>query len=372
MAHDEDGARVGEDRVLEEVERLGVEVVRRLVEHEHVARTREEAGEEEAGALAAREVLHRLTDAIGLEEEVGEIRHHVTALPLELDDVRAVRHALHDRLVGVEGGVQGVEPDRGEVRAAADGAGERRQLAQQRPQERRLPAAVRPHEADAVAAHDEEVETSDDRRRAVTGRQALRLEDEPPGAVGFGDRELDRARRVAAVAPLLAQTFELLDAGLVAVALGLQALATPDLLLREELVGLLAPVGLVLGALLLAAQVVVVVAGPGGELAAVDLEDAGREPAKERPVVRDEERRAAALEQMRLEPLDAREVEVVRRLVEEQHVGRRGERAGEEHAPGEARGKGRDVRVGGELESLEEALEALPRAPGLLAAAEAA
>ncbi|MEI2745743.1 MAG: hypothetical protein V9G22_10010 [Ottowia sp.] len=280
---------------------------------------------------------------------------------------RAVGHAVAHALVGVEGRVQGVVPDDLQVGAAADVARERRQLAEERAQQRRLAGAVRAHEAEPVAAHDAEVEALHDGRGAVARGQARGLEHDAPRALGLGDAHADRARRVAAIAALRAQLLEGLDARLVAVALRLHVRAAPRLLLREQLVGGDAAHGLVVGALLLAAEVVLVVAGPRRQPAAVELEDARREPAQERAVVRDEQRRLLALEQVLLEPLDARDVEVVRRLVEQQQVGVRRQRLREQHAAREAGRQPRDVGVRVEAEALEQLVEPRPGPPGLLA-----
>ena len=56
------------------------------------------------------------------------------------------------------------------------------------------------------------------------------------------------------------------------------------------------------------------------------------EPAQEGAVVRDEEERPPLASEELLEPRDGLHVEVVRRLVEEQQVGVRGQRARQQHA----------------------------------------
>ena len=70
VAHD-GRPMVLDEEVLEEVERLGVEVVRRLVHDEDVRGLREEPGEEEPVALAAREHPRRGAGAVGGEEGGG-------------------------------------------------------------------------------------------------------------------------------------------------------------------------------------------------------------------------------------------------------------------------------------------------------------
>ena len=53
MADQEHRAGVGLQQLLEQLERVDVEVVGRLVEHQHVGRQREQAREQQAVALAA-------------------------------------------------------------------------------------------------------------------------------------------------------------------------------------------------------------------------------------------------------------------------------------------------------------------------------
>src|SRR3546814_8776743 len=85
----------------------------------------------------------------------------------------------------------------------------------------------------------------------------------------------------------------------------------------------------------LAAQVVVPVAWPAGHLAAVDLDDARGQRAQEAAVMGDEHERAGPALEEALEPVDRGDVEVVGRLVEQQHVRRRHQRARQQHARSE-------------------------------------
>ena len=72
VAHDDDRALEELQPVEEPFDRLDVEVVRRLVEDEHVVLKEEELAEEQARALAARQRLDRLERLIPLEEEASE------------------------------------------------------------------------------------------------------------------------------------------------------------------------------------------------------------------------------------------------------------------------------------------------------------
>ena len=88
-----------------------------------------------------------------------------------------------------------------------------------------------------------------------------------------------------------------------------------------------------LGQLLgLAPLVCGVVAGVRAQQAAVEFDDARGHPVEEGPVVRDDDGRRVAGHQQALELLDAVDVEVIGRLVQQQYVGFQGKRAGERGA----------------------------------------
>ena len=67
-------------------------------------------------------------------------------------------------------------------------------------------------------------------------------------------------------------------------------------------------------------------------LAAVEPNGCPREIFEEAPVVADEQKRRSARLQRRFEPLDGGQVQVVRRLVEQQHVRLGNEHASQRHA----------------------------------------
>ena len=59
MADEQQRARPVHELRLQQFEGLEIEIVGRLVEHEHVGRPREQPGEQQPIALAARERFHR-------------------------------------------------------------------------------------------------------------------------------------------------------------------------------------------------------------------------------------------------------------------------------------------------------------------------
>ena len=78
---------------------------------------------------------------------------------------------------------------------------------------------------------------------------------------------------------------------------------------------------------------------------ALELEHGGRDGLEEPAVVRDEDDRGVDRGELALEPLEAVDVEVVRRLVEQEQVGVAGERAAERGARQLAAGEGGELAV---------------------------
>jgi len=118
----------------------------------------------------------------------------------------------------------------------------------------------------------------------------------------------------------------------------LDALPHPHFLFGQLLVELVLEHRLVGERFVLPPEIRRVVAGPRREVAAIQLDDPRRHPLEEGAIVRDEHHRARILQEECLEPFDRVDVQVVRRLVEQQQIGLAGERARQQHtAPPSAR-----------------------------------
>ena len=97
MRDGDDRALVVREEALEPEHRLGVEVVRRLVEEEQVRRREEQSAQRDAAALAAGE---RVDVAVAFRQSQ---RVHCMVEPVvELPEVGAVDRVLHLRLLGEE------------------------------------------------------------------------------------------------------------------------------------------------------------------------------------------------------------------------------------------------------------------------------
>jgi len=145
----------------------------------------------------------------------------------------------------------------------------------------------------------------------------------------------------------------------------LDPLTEPGFFLGELLVELRPLHGLAGQPFLLLADEGRIVTWPRREPAAIELDDPGREPLEKGAVVGDEDHRAGIFEQEGLEPLDRLDVEMVGRLVEEQQVGLRDQRPGQQHAPLPSAGQGVDRDVGRQAEAGQHQLDALLQSPAI-------
>ena len=330
MAHEQQCARPLRQLRLEQLERLEIEVVGRLIEHQDIRRAGEQAREEQAVPLAARERLDGRPRALVGKQEIPQVAVHVTRLPVDRHRIVPVAHRVEHRALGVELLALLIVVGRLHVCAPPHLPLVRRQLSQQQPQQRRLAGAVGPDEANPIPTHDPHGDLVDDHAGAITLRHPARLEDELARLVRLFGPHPDGAHLLPAIRALLAQGQQRLDTPLVARPPRLDALPQPDFFLREPLVELVVLDGFVGEPFFLPPQERRVVARPGREPPAIELDDARRQALKERAVVRDEHDRPGVLREEALEPGDGLDVEMVGGLVEQQQVGLGHQRAREE------------------------------------------
>src|SRR5579859_3863534 len=307
-------------------------MVRRLVEDEEVRTGGNRDREREPAALAAGEDSHGLLvlGPAGEEEapeerlrvRPGEIRHRLDAL-----ENRAARVELELLLREI--------PDLHAVPDAHLFAGD------DSLEERRLAGAVRADQGDVLAALERERRVAQQLTLADRDIEVLRLDHGASAARGLEELEAERARatrqqrdlacggRAFLLEPLdlrelglrllrlLLLVTEALDEALEARDVSLHA---HDLLLRvQRTSGFLQPPCMPRS-------------GEERRAAGDELHRRRRHSFEEPPVVRDEDHRGVDRLQLALEPLEALDVEVVRRLVEEEQVGVAAEGARERRA----------------------------------------
>mmetsp|Transcript_58812 Transcript_58812/g.144165 ORF Transcript_58812/g.144165 Transcript_58812/m.144165 type:complete len:786 (-) Transcript_58812:478-2835(-) len=320
--------------VFEPHARAQVEVVGRLVEHQQVGGRHHHRAERHARLLPAREVLELLVHAVALEEELPQERADLLVLHAPVGSVlHRLEHRLlkikHVRLVLFIVGYRNVVPPQGNLPLI------RLLLAHNKPQERTLPAPIRPQEGHTLPLLHVELHVTkqhtfpplllvpvpDPRRRhdgvPITHARGGR----EPEAQGLarGGGLLDPLVRGHLFVKLLLPRGRLrrLRATLEAVDPVLLGLDLLHLRVVRRLPGL--------AALLLELQEARVVAVVALRLAALHIDDLVANAVQELTIVRHDNHGDLLVDEELLHPLDALEVEVIGRLVEQQQVGLRQE-----------------------------------------------
>ncbi len=283
---------------------------------------------------------------------------------VDLDHVGAFRQVVEHAFVAVQGVAHLIEVGHLELGAVLDGARVRGQPAQQQADQRRLAAAVGAEDADPVAAQQGDGEIPQ-QRQAVDGvAQMLRFDHHLAGVVALLDFQAGGALAVAAPGVVLAHAFQGAHPAFVTGAARLDALADPALFLAELLVELGVGALFVFQRRLLAGQVLVVIAGPAGQFAAVQLDNAGRQGADEGPVVGNEHQGGGIAFEEGFQPADRVQVQVVGGLVQQQDVRLLDQRPGQQHAAFHAAGQAGEVLLAVQVELGEHRVHALEQLPG--------
>ena len=221
----------------------------------------------------------------------------------------------------------------------------------QKVDERRLSRAVGPDDPDSVAAHDPHRKVAHDFAIAIRFADLLRVDHQRARRLGVLRHHGGDADRPQGFAALASEIRELADTPHVALAARSDAVAHPMLFVDDLAVELVA-----LELLLLELHV-----APGLERAKTLIEAAGAaaiEPdrgagqvGKQPFVVADQRERRTAIREVRLQPFDRDQIEMIGRLVEQQDLGLRAQdpdqRRAARFAAGETAGIG--VRIDPEL-----------------------
>ena len=297
-------------------------MVRRLIEDEQVVIFQRNLQQRDPAPLAAGQCPDRLEHVLAEEAEAREF-----VARLVDREVRAHRaHLLHERPAQVEAVDELLVEVAGRHLVADLGvAAERTQPPEQRLHERGLAGAVRADHPDALAAVDRPVEVGDDGLRAlVPGRQLLGAQRLAPARM-LPAFELDPeiADRLPHVLRAI-YAFQLLEH--LAPRLRLLRLLPSDVA-PDEVFGLLdllllphVVVERLLQSLLALRAVRVVAAGVTHEPLVLHVDDRLARRPEERAVMRHDQHGLRVVGDALLEFLELQQIEVVRRLIEEQHV----------------------------------------------------
>ena len=366
MAHEEERAVVLHQQFFQQLQRLDVEVVGRLVQHQHVGRPREQARQQQTVALAAGERFDRRTRAFRREQEIAEIADDVFLRAADLDEVRALADGVGQRGVVVELRAQLVEIGHAQLGAQLHGAGVRLLLAQNDLEQCALARAVGAEQTDLVTALDAAGEIIDDLARAERLADMLQFRHQLAGAVARIQTHLHLTLLLAAGSAFAPQLLQAQHAAFVARAPRLYALAYPHFFLRQHLVELGIDHRLVRQHAFLDLLVCREVAGEARQLAAVQFDDARGDVIQETPVVGDQQHAAAETGEQTFQPLDGSEIQVVGRLVEDQYFRLGHQRLRQRHALAHAAGQGADERIRIQLQLVDGGLNARLHRPAVL------
>src|SRR5215210_1439122 len=316
---DHDGAAGEvEQRLLEGAERVDIQVVRRLVEQEHVAPAPQQLREVDSIPLTAGEVADPLLLVGAAEVEPGDVLARVDLPLAELEHVLVPRDLLPHGVRRLQVGPRLVDVRQLDRVAHPERARVRMLLPRDHPEERRLAGPVRADHADDPARRERERHVLDEQPLAEPLRDVLGVDHEVAEPRPGRDVDLDLVELDVLVVG--EQLLVGADARLRLRVPGLRARPHPFELAGERA----APCRL---RLLLDRQPRLLLFEPGGvvalerqPLAAVELEDPAGDVVEEVAIVGDGDDGALVGLEEALEPRHRLRVEVVRRLVEQEQV----------------------------------------------------
>ncbi len=312
--------------ILEDLEGRDVEIVGGLVEQEDVGGLEHEAGDEDAGLLAAGEAGDGAIELAGIEEKALGPAGDVNGEVLEDDVVAVGAESLAERLILVELLAGLVEVDHAEGGGAVDGAGIGRDFAGENAEERGLAGAVKAEQSEASAGSEREGEVAEKRPAAEGLGDAVDGDEALGAAVGGGEIDLGGAFGGARfeVAQFAHEAAGVVDAGLGFAGARLGAAAQPFHLARHAVGERFLAVGLGEEELLLLLEEMAVAAFDAEDavgLGAIDLRHIVDHVVEEVAVVADDDAGEGGVGEELLEPGDAFEIQVVGGFVEEEQVG---------------------------------------------------
>ncbi|MCY1214074.1 hypothetical protein D9M72_258780 [compost metagenome] len=332
-----------QQRVFQRAQRFHVEVVRRLIQQQHVAAGDQRLGHVQAAAFTARQRADLLLLVAALEVEAADIGARRGFVTANRQHVGAARDLFEHRLGAVQRIAALVDERHLHGRPDLDLAAVRLFLAREHLEERRLAGAVRADDADDGARRHLEAQVFDQHAVAETLADVIELDHFITQALTHRDEDF-----LGFVALLVVLAVQLVKAGQARLGLGLAALrvlAHPLQFLVQRLLARRFAGLFLLQARFLLVEPRAVVALPGDALAAVQLQDPFGGVIEEVAVVGHGHHGAREARQELLQPVHRLRIQVVGRFVEQQHVGARQQQAAQRHAALFTAGEMFDLRV---------------------------
>src|SRR5581483_424140 len=323
MRHEDERAGELQQRLLEHVERRNVEIVRRLVEDEQIRRLQHQPRENDARLLPSQQPRHGRLELLAAKQKALRPSRDVNA-PVAIDDGIAFRR---ERALECERRIERLpvllEVDDAQLLGLLDRPRVGRELADDRAQQRGFPRAVWSENSEARAGCEQDVEIAEE----LPAPQSLRRPEPLRLPLGRGEVDLRSGLRggpLAALVELLHQPARRLDARLRLRRARLRPAAQPLHLAPHEIRERFLIRRLVAQQLIALLQKIAVAALALKEsvgIRMIQLEHPLADVVEEVAVVTDDDERLGLASQERLEPEDRLDIEMVRRLVEQQHIG---------------------------------------------------
>ena len=366
MTDQQDGALVVAHQLFQQFEGLDVEVVGRFVQHQQVGRFGKQLGQQQPVAFTTGQGADGGVGAFRAEQEILQVAHDVFLLAVDGHGIPAAADVVAHIHVFVELGAQLVEVRDLHVGAHGDLAAVGLALAEQGLDQGGFADAVGADDTDTITPQDDGGKVLHD-GAAIEGHiDVFGLDDLLAAGLCLLDRGLDVALAFAALGPFLAHGFECAHPAFVASATGLDALANPDFFLGQFLVEAFPFQRFGVEDFFLAAQVIFVVAGPVGEFAAIQVDDAGGQLFQKRAIVGDEQHCVAVLQQEFFQPADGFDVQVVGRFVQQQDIGFLHQGACQQDAAFDSAGLGQKFGVAIQIELGQDGVHPLLQLPAVL------
>ena len=341
MGNQEQGLIPADQQLFQQFQRLRIQVIGRLIEHQHIGRLEKEAGQEQAVAFAAGKHPGRHAHAVGAEQEVCQVAVDVAVAPLETHGLRNAGHIFRHRLVQIDLIPQLIQIDYLQICARAHNAGLWLKLTQQQLEQGGLATPVRTQNPDLVPAINLGGKIAHHRLGHFGVREGNPLRPQNPltryGA--FLDFHLRLPRTFPATGPLAAQLEQGPHPSLVARATGFDSLTQPHFLLGQLLVERLPLHGLGFEQVGFTLQKRIVVAGPAKQSPPVQFDNPRGQAAEKSPVVGDKKQTHRMPAEKILQPENGAQVQVVCRLIQQEQIRLSGQCPGEQDAAFQAAGK---------------------------------
>ena len=270
----------------------------------------------------------------------------------DIDPVRPRGNHIGQRRIRIKLGAELVEIGDIHFRALTHDAGIRLDFVKDQAQQRRLAGAVGADQADLVAALNAGREIAHNLPLTVGFENMLKFGHQLAALVAGIDLQIDLAHPLAPRLTFGAQLIEPLDAEHGARAARFDALANPDFLFLEQLVGACIGQPFLMQQGFLAQLVFLETAGEADQFSTIQLNDARTDAIKEGTVVGDEEQGNAGFDQQVFQPFDGGNIQMIGRLVEQQHLGRHGQRLSQCQTLFLAAGQAADLGIRIETEAL--------------------